>query len=138
MSELFGAMTISANGMKAQGERVRVISENVANAATAPLSPEQEPYRRKLITFKNVMDKSQGINLVEVDSIKEDRKSDFVKKYMPHHPGAGENGYVNMPNINTLIEMTDMKEAQRSYEANLGMIQKTKTMAMSTIDLLRN
>ena len=138
MSELFSAMTISASGMKAQGERTRVIAENVANADTAPLSPNEDPYRRKIITFKNIMDREKDVNLVSVDSIKDDHKSAFVQKYMPYHPGANEEGYVNMPNVSTLIEMTDMREAQRSYEANLGMVKKTKSMMMSTIDLLRN
>ncbi len=134
---LFGAMTISANGMKAQGERVRVISENVANADTTPLSPDEEPYRRKIITFKNVMDRDKGLKLVQVDDIKPDTKTGFTDKYMPYHPAANEAGYVKMPNVNMMIEMADLREAQRSYEANLGMIQQSRSMAMSTIDLLR-
>ena len=138
MSDLFGAMTISAHGMRAQGERIRVISENVANSDTAPTNPNEEAYRRKTITFKNVMDRENDMKLVEVDKISQDMKTEMPVKYLPDHPGADENGYVQMPNINTLIEIMDMKEAQRSYEANLGMMQQSRSMLSQTIDLLRS
>ena len=96
-----------------------------------------DPYRRQLISFKNVMDKESGVRLVEVDDIGFDDTSDFKLKYMPEHPAANEEGYVKMPNVNTLLEMNDMREAQRSYEANLGMIEQSRSMVMRTIDLLR-
>lgn len=134
---LFNAMAISANGMRAQGERIRVITENVANADTAANVPGEEPYRRQLITFKNQMDRDAGVRKVEVDSIDRDMKSPFPEKFMPDHPGADERGYVRMPNVNTLIEVMDIREAQRSYEANLGMIQRSQEMVNRTIDLLR-
>lgn len=137
MSDLFGAMAISSNGMAAQSTRVRVISENVANSATAALSPDEDPYTRQNITFKNVMDREAGMKLVEVDKIDKDRDKPYPLEYMPDHPGANEAGYVKMPNVNTLIEMMDMKEAQRSYEANLGMVEQSRGMIMSTIDLLK-
>lgn len=137
MTDMFDAMTISAFGMRAQGERTRVISENIANSGTAPLSPNEDPYSRKVITFKNEMDRQYGHNLVKVEDITDDRRSDFKLKYMPDHPGANEAGYVQMPNVNILIEMNDMREAQRSYEANLGMIEQSRNMMFQTIDLLR-
>ena len=137
MTDMYDAMTISAYGMRAQGERTRVISENIANAGTAPLTPEEEPYSRKVITFKNEMDRQYGHNLVKVEDITDDRRQDFDLKFMPDHPGANEAGYVRMPNVNLLIELNDMREAQRSYEANLGMIEQSRTMMFRTIDLLR-
>ena len=136
-SELLNAMEISASGMRAQGTRVRVISENVANADTTGTTPGADPYRRQTITFKNEMDREQGINKVIVDEIDEDRVAAFDLKYMPDHPAADERGYVKMPNVNPLIEMMDIREAQRSYEANLGMIEQSRTMVLRTIDLLR-
>ena len=123
--------------MKAQGERMRVITENLANAESAAGTPNEDPYSRKVITFKNEMDRKQGVRLVEVDDIRNDTDKPFPLKYMPDHPGADENGYVKMPNVNTLIETMDMREATRSYEANLGMIEQSRNMMSRTIDILR-
>ncbi len=136
-SELLNAMQISAMGMRAQGERIRVITENVANADTAAGTPDEDPYARQIITFKNELDRNLGVKLVEVDDISQDNKTPFPTKFMPDHPGADENGYVKMPNVNTLIEVMDIREAQRSYEANLGMIEQARSMILRTIDLLR-
>lgn len=136
-NDLYGAMTISAHGMKAQSNRVRIIAENMANASTAANSPDEDPYIRKVITFKNEMDRNTGMELVNVDKIQEDKKNPFILKYSPDHPGANAQGYVKMPNIDPIIETMDMREAQRTYEANLGMIDQSKSMIMQTIDLLR-
>lgn len=137
MSEIYNALRISAYGMKAQSERVRVISENIANADTAPENPDDIPYQRQMITFKNALNRDLGVRLVQVDDIKADTSKEFVSKYMPDHPAADDAGYVQMPNVNMLVELMDMREAQRSYEANLGMIDQSKTMLQQTIDLLR-
>ena len=134
---LFDTLTISAYGMRAQGERTRVISENIANAQTGALTPNAEPYARKVITFKNEMDRQQDIRLVKVEDITDDRRQDFPLRFMPDHPGANEEGYVRMPNVNMLVEMNDMREAQRSYEANVGMLEQVRSMHSRTIDLLR-
>lgn len=134
---ILGAMTVSAFGMRAQGERLRMITENVANAATAAPTPNEDPYARKIITFKNEMDRETGLRLVKVEDIENDTKTPFPEKFMPDHPGANDAGYVRVPNVNILIEMTDMREAQRTYEANLTMIQQTASMAERTIDVLR-
>jgi flagellar basal-body rod protein FlgC len=136
-NDILSSMKISAMGMKTQGARLRVITENVANADTTGLTPGSEPYHRQIITFKNELDKKMGVNLVSVDKIREDQKTPFPMKYMPDHPAANAEGLVKMPNVNSLIEIMDVKEAQRSYEANLGMIEQAKNMAMRTIDLLR-
>lgn len=138
MSEqMFSALSISAHGMKAQGERTRVIAENIANVNTAANMPDEEPYTRKLITFKNEMDRAEKQRLVKVDDVTDDIRTEYPLKYMPDHPGANAAGYVKMPNVNMVIELSDMREAQRSYEANLGMLDQTRNMAMRTIDMLR-
>ena len=137
MTNMFSTMTISTHGMRAQGERVRVIAQNLANADTAPLKTGDDPYVRQVITFKNEMDKASGEKLVQVDEVKKVDKEQFITKYMPDHPAADDQGYVKMPNVNMLIEMTDMREAQRSYEANLGMVEQSRDMMMRTIDMLR-
>lgn len=136
-SELFNAMAISASGMKAQGTRMRVISENLANSETTTNSATEEPYRRKTISFKSELDRANGIDKVAVSKINRD-KSDFRLKYDPSHPAADEKGYVKLPNVNTLIETMDMREAQRSYEANMGSTELSRNMMMKTIDMLRN
>ncbi len=137
MTDMFDAMTISAYGMRAQGERTRVIAENIANASTGALTPDTDPYARKVITFRNELNREHGHKVVNVEDITDDRREEFPLKFMPDHPGANAEGYVKMPNVSTLIEMNDMREAQRSYEANLGMIENSRTMMFRTIDLLR-
>lgn len=136
-NDILDAMKISAMGMKVQGTRLRVVTENVANADTTGLTPGSEPYHRQTITFKNELDRKLGMNLVSVDKIDEDRSTPFPMRYIPDHPAANADGMVKMPNVNSLIEVMDVREAQRSYEANLGMIEQARDMAMRTIDLLR-
>ncbi len=136
MDDLMKTLRVSAAGMKAQGTRLRVISENIANADSLPTEPGRLPYRRKTVQFKDVLDRSIGLDTVRVKSISPDR-SDFQKRFDPAHPAADADGYVLAPNVNTLIEMMDMREAQRSYDANLNMIRASKAMLQSTIDVLR-
>lgn len=136
-SELLNALSISASGMKVQGTRIRVISENVANSDTTGSAPGADPYRRQKISFENALNRELGVKLVNVDKIEKDMEKPFPLEYKPDHPAADENGYVKMPNVNRLVEMTDMREAQRTYEANLGMIEQSRNMIMRTIDLLR-
>mgnify|MGYP005654662839 FL=1 len=125
----------SAAGMHVQGERMRIVAENLANAGSAANTPDAEPYRRKLITFSNELDRELGVQLDEVAKVTFD-KSEFGRKYDPGHPGANDQGYVLTPNVNSLIEMTDMREAQRGYEANLSIISVAKDMLKRTIDIL--
>ncbi len=125
----------SAAGMHVQGERMRIVAENLANAGSAANTPDAEPYRRKLITFSNELDRQLGVRLVEVENVSFDQ-SEFGRKYDPGHPGANDQGYVLTPNVNSLIEMTDMREAQRGYEANLSIISVAKDMLKRTIDIL--
>ena len=122
--------------MKVQGTRLRVISENLANADSLPTEPGKSPYRRKNILFKNVLNRELGLNLVKVKKIGVD-KSEFNRRFDPSHPAADDKGYVQTPNVKTLIEVMDMREAQRSYEANLTAIRSARSMMKRTIDLLR-
>lgn len=133
--DLTDSMAIAAKGMKAQGVRMKVISENLANADTTSETSEGDPYNRKIVTFKNELDKTMNEKVVTVGKVVED-KSNFTLKYEPSHPAADKKGYVKYPNVNPLVEMMDLKEAQRSYEANLGTIQVSKAMLMRTLDLL--
>ncbi|CCG39659.1 flagellar basal body rod protein FlgC [Magnetospirillum molischianum] len=136
MDELSKSTQIAISGMKAQSQRLRVISENMANADSTAQSPEGQPYRRKVVTFKNELDRSTGINKVKVDKVQGD-SSDFQRRYDPKHPAADREGYVLTPNINPLIEMMDMREAQRSYEANMNVINTSRTLLSRTVEMLR-
>jgi len=129
-------MKISASGIRVQSVRMRVIAENLANANSMPLAPGEDPYRRKLVSFKNVLDHEAGVRKVEVSRISTDQGA-FSKRFDPGHPGADPDGYVKIPNVNSLIEMMDLREAQRSYSANINVIEAAKRMMMRTIDLLK-
>jgi len=133
--DITDSITQAAKGMKAQGTRMRVISENIANADTAATTKNGDPYKRKVVTFKNELDRKLGQETVQIDKVSQST-DDFKMKYEPSNPAADTNGYVKYPNVNPIIEMMDMKEAQRSYEANLGTIQVSKSMIMRTLDLL--
>ncbi len=133
--DLKDAISISASGMLAQGTRLRIIAENIANADSMGARPGDDPYRRKTITFENVLDRQMNADVVRVSEIGRDL-SDFSLAYQPTHPLADENGYVKRPNVNSLIEMTDMTEAQRSYEANMSLIDSSRSMIQKTIDLI--
>ncbi|MDX2102058.1 MAG: flagellar basal body rod protein FlgC [Alphaproteobacteria bacterium] len=135
-SDLRTAMQVAASGMKAQGARIKVISENLANADSTSQTPGGEPYRRKTVTFKNALDRELQAQTVRVDRIRPDQ-SDFELRFEPGHPAANQDGYVLTPNVNSLIEATDMREAQRSYEANLTVIETSRSMAQRTLDILR-
>ncbi len=137
MSEISKSMMISATGLKAQATRLRVISENIANAQSTGASPDEAPYRRKMVTFEAVRGglgrDGQG---VRVDQVMPDNSA-FGRRYEPSHPAADADGYIKTPNVNTLIEVMDMREAQRSYEANLRSIELSRDMLLRTIDMLR-
>ena len=134
--DLMESLMISAAGMRAQGQRLRVVAENLANADSVSELPGGDPYRRKTISFKNQLDRELGMETVQVGKVGED-PSDFRMKYDPGNPAADTKGYVKLPNVNSLIEMSDMREAQRSYEANLRAIEVARSMLQRTIDLIR-
>jgi len=130
------SMQIAASGLRAQTGRMQVISENVANADSTAQRPGGDPYRRKIPTFRSEVDRALEANTVKMGQTMRD-PTDFRTKYEPGHPAADQNGYVKYPNVNSVIELNDMREAQRSYEANLNVIGATRRMIQRTIDLLR-
>jgi flagellar basal-body rod protein FlgC len=130
------SIAIATSGLKAQSGRMRVISENIANAESTAQRPGADPYRRKIPTFRSEMDRTLEAQTLKMGPIRQDQ-SDFKSKYEPGHPSADDKGYVKYPNVNSLVEMTDMREAQRSYEANINVISATRRMLQRTIDMLR-
>jgi flagellar basal-body rod protein FlgC len=135
-NDLESALTIAASGMRAQGFRLKIVAQNIANASSTADKTGGDPYRRKIVTFANVLDRELNAKLVEIKKVKEDT-SQFSLVYDPNHPSANKDGFVEMPNVNSLVEMMDMREAQRSYEANLNMIESSKNLMSKTIGLLR-
>ncbi|MTI45929.1 flagellar basal-body rod protein FlgC [Roseibium hamelinense] len=132
---LTATMHIASSGLQAQAERMRVVSENLANARSTGEVAGSDPYSRKTITFESEMDRARNAEMVRVKDIGVD-KAPFTVEYEPGHPAADENGYVKMPNVNVLMEMADMRETNRSYEANLKVMTQTREMVMRHISLL--
>lgn len=129
-------VSVAASGLHAQALRMRVIAENLANADSLSRTAGGDPYRRRVATFRSHVDRATGAMHARVRSIVGDRSA-FARSYDPSNPAADTAGYVARPNVNALIEMADMKSAQRSYEANLRSIEAARSMTMRTIDLLR-
>ncbi|HEX3674730.1 MAG TPA: flagellar basal body rod protein FlgC [Rhizomicrobium sp.] len=134
--DLATSMAIAASGMRAQSGRMRVIAENIANANSTSPSADGEPYRRKVATMKSEFDRELGATMVESGKPVDDT-SDFRRQYDPGNPSADKQGYVKMPNVNPLVEIMDMREAQRSYEADLDVMSASKSMISRTISLLQ-
>jgi len=134
--DLQKALTISARGMTAQTSRLRVIAENLANQDTTGTSPQTQPYRRKTITFANTMDRAVGAETVSVKKVGRDM-GELPLRYDPSHPAADERGYVRVPNVNSFVEVMDMKEAERSYSANLNVLQVSRGMLTRAIEMLK-
>ncbi len=130
------SMGIATSGLRAQAGRMRVISENIANADSTGSTPGADPYRRKVPTFVSQLDRALDARTVAMGKIAPDTSS-FRTRYEPSNPAADQNGYVKYPNVNPLVEMTDMREAQRSYEANLNIIGATRRMIQRTLDILK-
>jgi len=130
------SLAIAASGLRAQAGRMRVISENIANADSTAQRPGADPYRRRITTFRFELDRSLDARVVALGRVRTD-PSEFRTKYEPGHPAADTSGNVKYPNVNALIEMTDMRDAQRTYEANLNVITATRRMIQRTLDLLK-
>jgi flagellar basal-body rod protein FlgC len=135
--DLYDSLYISASGMKAQSDRLRVVSENIANADSTGEQPGDDPYRRKVVSFKSELNRELGVEQIKVDK-REFDNAPFVRKYDPYHPMADKDGYVMMSNVKPMVEMMDMREARRSYEANMNVVEVSKGMLMQTINMLRN
>ena len=131
------ALRIGASGLEAQSRRLRVVTENLANAQSTGKTPGSDPYTRKVITFENELDEAMDANVVKVASI-ERHRSPYRLEHNPGHPAADQNGYVKMPNVDIMAEVADMHEANRSYEANLQVIKQAREMISMTIDMMRN
>ena len=130
------ALDISARGMEVQTTRLRVIAENLANQDTTGSDPGTAPYRRKTILFATELDRATGTPLLKVKKIGVDN-SEFPRRYDPSHPAADAQGYVSLPNVNPFVEMMDMRSAQRSYNANLSVMQVARGMLSRAIELLK-
>lgn len=134
--DLMKSIAVAASGLRSQSGRMRVIAENIANADSGPERAGAEPYRRKIPTFQRHVDKQLEAQVVSLGRVQRDQSA-FRSKYDPGHPAADAAGNVRMPNVDALIETTDMREAQRSYEANLNVISSTRRMLQRTIEILR-
>ncbi|MDC7785518.1 flagellar basal body rod protein FlgC [Rhodoplanes sp. TEM] len=130
------SLSIAASGLRAQAGRMRVLSENIANADSTASRPGADPYRRRIPTFRSELDRSLDARVVALGPVRPDQ-TEFRTKYQPGHPMADASGNVRYPNVNALVEMTDMREAQRSYEANVNVIGATRRMIQRTLDILR-
>jgi flagellar basal-body rod protein FlgC len=135
--DLSNGLDVSVSGMEAQTTRLRVIAENLANQDTTGSSTTEDPYRRKSVVFINEVDRASGLEMVKVKNVVPD-KSPFPLRYDPSHPAANAAGYVRTPNVNSFVELMDMKEAERSYSANVTMLQTTRSMLQRTIDMLKS
>jgi flagellar basal-body rod protein FlgC len=131
------SLSVAATGLRAQMGRMRVISENIANSDSVATTPGGDPYRRRIVTFSTVLDRQLGAHVVELGPIQPDT-SDFLVRHEPGNPAANAAGDVKYPNVNPLIEMTDLRDAQRSYEANLNVITATRRMLQRTIDMIKS
>jgi flagellar basal-body rod protein FlgC len=130
------SISIAASGLRAQAGRMRVLSENLANADSTAQAPGADPYRRRIPTFRSEIDRTLDARVVAMGRVRNDA-SDFRVKYEPGHPSADATGNVRYPNVNPLVEMTDMREAQRSYEANVNVISATRRMIQRTLEILK-
>lgn len=134
--KLEDAVQVASAGMRVQGTRVQIASQNLANSDSLATTPGGEPYRRKTVSFREALDRDSGLQLVGIDRYGVD-KSAFDQRHDPSHPAADAAGYVKLPNVEPLVELMDMREAQRSYEANLQAMSLTRTMVSQTLNLLK-
>lgn len=130
------SISIAASGLRAQAGRMRVLAENIANSESTPQGPGTDPYRRRIPTFRSEVDRALDARVIAMGPVRTDQ-SDFRVKYQPGHPAADATGHVRYPNVNSMIEMTDMREAQRSYEANVNVISATRRMIQRTLEILK-
>lgn len=134
--DLKAAIASSVAALRAQSTRLRVVSENLANATATASTSGGDPYVRKIVSFKEVLDRATGASLVNVDAIDRD-KSPFRIQHDPGNPAADANGNVKMPNVNPLVELSDMREVHRSYEASLQVVRQSREMISDLVELLR-
>jgi flagellar basal-body rod protein FlgC len=136
LDSLQASLSVASSGLEAQSTRMRIVSENLANANATGRTPGSDPYQRKTVTFDAEMDRSAGAQLVKIKEVGVDR-TPYRVEYDPGHPAADKAGYVKLPNVNMMIEMADMREVNRSYEANLQIVKQVRSMFSMTLDVLR-
>jgi len=136
MDALTASLKVAGSGLHAESTRLRVVSENIANASSTGDTPGADPYARKTIAFQSALDRASQVSMVEIDKISVDRAA-FVQEFDPSHPAADPDGYVKLPNVNPIVEMADMREANRSYQANLQVLKQARELISMTIDLMR-
>lgn len=136
MDALQASLRVAGSGLAAQSARLRVISENIANAQSTGTTPGADPYRRKTITFESELDKASGLDVVQVKDVGTDQ-TPFATELDPGNPAADAAGMVKLPNVNMIAEMSDMREANRTYEADLQVIKQSRDLIGMTIDLLK-
>lgn len=136
MTDLTAAMAAAASGLRAQTVRMRIASENIANANSTANVPGGDPYRRRMPVIEPFTLKEEGALGAQVKGARDDPR-DFPTRFDPTHPAADAQGYVKLPNVETLVEMMDLRDASRAYEANLSMIEGARSMAARALDLLR-
>jgi flagellar basal-body rod protein FlgC len=137
MDPIQTAIKLAGSGMEAQSRRMLVVSENLANVYSTGKTPGADPYQRKTVSFTSELDQSENARFVKVDRVDVDR-APFRVEHDPNHPAADANGYVKLPNVDMLVELADMREANRSYEANVQMVKQARSLISMTIDLLRS
>ena len=137
MDSLSASLQISASGLRAQAERMRVVSENLASSQSTGSTPGADPYQRKTSSFESELAKASNAELVRVGQLGRD-KTPFPIEHRPGHPAADAAGYVKLPNVRPIVELADLREANRSYEANLQVIRQIRQIQSMTIDLLRS
>jgi len=136
MDPLRSISSVASSGMRAQGERLKVVAENVANASSTGTAPGADPYQRKTLAFEELVDRDSGASMVRITALGRDQ-APFGKNFDPAHPAADAEGFVKTPNVNPLLEMSNMREASRSYEANMNMFEAGRRMRGQILDLLR-
>ncbi|RLQ88821.1 flagellar basal body rod protein FlgC [Notoacmeibacter ruber] len=137
MDPLLSSLRVSSSGLEAQSQRLKIVSENIANANSTASVPDGDPFRRKTVSFQSEMDRTSGAVNVNVSEVGRDN-SDFPLEFDPGNPAANAEGYVKLPNVNVLVEMTDMREANQSYEANLQVMRQVRELVSLTIDMMNS
>ncbi|MGH6671066.1 MAG: flagellar basal body rod protein FlgC [Xanthobacteraceae bacterium] len=137
MMDFIKSLAIAASGLHAQRGRMQIITENIANADSTATTAGGDPYRRKIVTFTSELDSNLGADVVKLGRVRTD-DSAFRIKHEPGNPAADANGDVKYPNVNTLVELTDLRDAQQSYQSDLNVITATRRMLQRTIDILKS
>lgn len=135
MDPLLSSLRVSSSGLEVQSQRLKIVSENIANSNSTGSVPGEDPFRRKTVSFESTLDKATGAVSVNISEISRDN-SEFPLEFDPGNPAADGNGFVRLPNVNVLVEMADMREANQSYEANLQVMRQVRELVSLTIDMM--